>query len=487
MKKSIYGMCCALLWIAVIGYSLGVGATAIAAPSQGTGSASSVSIFGEWKEYWGTPGQTDVTYHDEYRITRTADGKVLVKPLSGDEPISEIQFNQGLLSFNQRTYAFVVRYSLKLQPDGQWLIGTATTPVKTYPIKWERTQEEVEVAPPPAPASVPASAASIFGEWKEYWGIPGQTDVTYHDEYRISRGVDGKVKIQILSRNQAVENERLEQNQLTFVHHTDSYAVKYALTLQPDGQWLVGTATTPVKSYPIKWEKIKSESDVVPAPMAPSSSIVSVLGEWKEHWGVPGRTDVTYNDEYRVTRSSDGTIKVETLNRNQLIDDVRLDQRLLTFTQHSDAFLVKYSLTLHSDGQWMIGTATTPVKAVPVIWERIKDAADTGPLASIPAVSPASWIGDWSEHWGTPGQTDVTYHDQYRISSAGGSQVKVKILNRNQAIEDEQVVENRLTFTQHTDSYLVRYALTLQPDSRWLVGTATTPLKVETVKWERMR
>lgn len=97
----------------------------------------------------------------------------------------------------------------------------------------------------------------------------------------------------------------------------------------------------------------------------------------------------------------------------------------------------------------------------------------------------ATVVGEWKEHWGTPGQTDVTYHDQYRVTRASDDKVTVEILNRKQTIEDEQLKQRTLTFTQHTDTYVVKYSLTLQQDGKWMNGTATTPEKVVNVKWER--
>jgi len=98
-----------------------------------------------------------------------------------------------------------------------------------------------------------------------------------------------------------------------------------------------------------------------------------------------------------------------------------------------------------------------------------------------------SVVGEWKEYWGTPGQTDVTYHDQYRVSQADDTTIKVTILNRNQLITEERLEKNTLTFTQRTDAYIVRYSLTLQPDNKWMVGTATTPKQVVDVKWERTK
>lgn len=94
-------------------------------------------------------------------------------------------------------------------------------------------------------------------------------------------------------------------------------------------------------------------------------------------------------------------------------------------------------------------------------------------------------ITEWKEYWGTPGETNVTYHDQYRITQTSGGTVKVEILNRNQKTSNERLEGNVFTFTQHTDAYVVQYSLTLQQDGKWMVGTATTPKKVVNVKWER--
>ncbi|MGA9115712.1 MAG: hypothetical protein WB626_02945 [Bacteroidota bacterium] len=100
--------------------------------------------------------------------------------------------------------------------------------------------------------------------------------------------------------------------------------------------------------------------------------------------------------------------------------------------------------------------------------------------------SSATVAGEWKEHWGTPGQTDVTYNDRYRVTLAG-STVDVRILEKDQRIFDERLEGNVLMFSQRTDAWVVRYELTLQPDGRWLSGTATTPEKIVPVKWERVR
>ena len=103
------------------------------------------------------------------------------------------------------------------------------------------------------------------------------------------------------------------------------------------------------------------------------------------------------------------------------------------------------------------------------------------------SVNSALFVGEWSEHWNPSGQTDVTYHDQYMVSREDNGAIKVKILNRKQLIEDEHIEKNTLTFTQHTDRYVVKYSLTIQPSNKWMVGTAITPKKVVPVKWERIK
>lgn len=109
---------------------------------QPSGSASNTleftAITGDWKEYWGTPGKTDVTYHDRYRISRTSSSAYEVKILNRKQRIYGEHYDGRTLRFSQRTNAFVVKYSLSLRKDGRWLIGTATTPKKTVDIKWQR-------------------------------------------------------------------------------------------------------------------------------------------------------------------------------------------------------------------------------------------------------------------------------------------------------------------------------------------------------------
>lgn len=114
-----------------------------AGTSASSGSASSgktySGITGVWKEYWGTPGKTDVTYNDRYRITKTGSGAYEVSIMNRTQRIYGESYNNGVLNFSQQT-SFTVKYALVLDSTGQWLVGTATTPKKSYNIRWQRVQ-----------------------------------------------------------------------------------------------------------------------------------------------------------------------------------------------------------------------------------------------------------------------------------------------------------------------------------------------------------
>jgi hypothetical protein len=100
------------------------------------------------------------------------------------------------------------------------------------------------------------TAADVVGNWREHWGIPGQTDVTYHDKYRVS--LDGgalSVRPSGEGQQESIEAARLDGDTLHVVIRT-AFEVRYELRLEPDGNTLLGTATTPDKVVPIRWERI---------------------------------------------------------------------------------------------------------------------------------------------------------------------------------------------------------------------------------------
>ncbi len=95
------------------------------------------TIAGDWREFWGEPG--DLDYHDEYRIDVDGRGGVTVSPVGRDHPISEVAYRGGVLTFTQTT-SFPVRYRLTLSRDRARLEGTATTPSLEARIRWERIE-----------------------------------------------------------------------------------------------------------------------------------------------------------------------------------------------------------------------------------------------------------------------------------------------------------------------------------------------------------
>ena len=109
------------------------------------------------------------------------------------------------------------------------------------------------VSPAPAPGD-----GRMAGLWREFWGIPGETDVTYNDEYLIQ--VDGRrvlVVPQSSDHQDTIVSVSIDGDDLDLVLRT-SFEVHYRLRLDPDGNTLRGNAETPSKSFPIRWERIGS-------------------------------------------------------------------------------------------------------------------------------------------------------------------------------------------------------------------------------------
>jgi len=99
---------------------------------------------GTWKEYWDPDGDSDVKYHDHYTIIPSG-GKitVTVKSEEGepiDQNVTDINYKKGELSLKIHT-SFEVKYVLKLDKTGKWLMGSAVTPENTYLIKWEKVED----------------------------------------------------------------------------------------------------------------------------------------------------------------------------------------------------------------------------------------------------------------------------------------------------------------------------------------------------------
>lgn len=105
--------------------------------NQTSGPAADARLVGTWRETWGTPGATDVAYHDEYQVLLDH-GQATVVPVSDhSDRIDSVTIHGDDLELVIHT-SFDVRYQLHLAADGASMSGTATTPDKTVPIRWER-------------------------------------------------------------------------------------------------------------------------------------------------------------------------------------------------------------------------------------------------------------------------------------------------------------------------------------------------------------
>lgn len=134
--------------------------------------------------------------------------------------------------------------SLDVEDPSALPTATATATVAEAPSSTPTTDED----------DAPAPRGSVYGEWVETWGAPGEeTDVTYHDEYRVSN-VGGEVQVAIENRDQEIEKADVNGNVLTFTQHT-SFALHYRLTLQANGNVMKGTVRTPEKTVSITWNR----------------------------------------------------------------------------------------------------------------------------------------------------------------------------------------------------------------------------------------
>lgn len=125
------------LTFAVVAPALGCGGKpAPAAPSEAR-----PAQLGAWREFWGVEGETDVTYHDEYEVAMSG-GQPVVRPRNQEHPddIRSVRIDGDAFDLVIHT-SFDVHYQLRLDPGGDSMSGTATTPDKTVPIRWERIRE----------------------------------------------------------------------------------------------------------------------------------------------------------------------------------------------------------------------------------------------------------------------------------------------------------------------------------------------------------
>lgn len=166
-----------------------------------------------------------------------------------------------------------------------------------------------------------AHTNALFGEWREIWD-PGQpTDVTIHDEYRIRPGAaPGEVEVIIQNRSQLIEKVQLADGVLTFSQHTDSFVVDYRLEQGNDANTLNGTATTPARAYPVRWERMGT------APATPGPGFIGTAAARRPFYGTWACDQTTAR--YRIT-SAEGTLVFEAWDRNTNekfeVTDVRME------------------------------------------------------------------------------------------------------------------------------------------------------------------
>lgn len=116
----------------------------------------------------------------------------------------------------------------------------------------------IETTPPASNEVVEVVTApvSIMGNWSEQWGIPGESDVEYHDQFVIERR-EGRTDVRILNRDQRIEAVVLRGLHLSFVLHTDTLAVRYELDFQRRRDAWVGEAENDNGRFAITWSRLE--------------------------------------------------------------------------------------------------------------------------------------------------------------------------------------------------------------------------------------
>lgn len=112
--------------------------------------------------------------------------------------------------------------------------------------------------PPPSPpiGSTAPTRPSVYGTWIELWNYPGESDLDYQDQYKVDL-VDGKPTVEPYMQEHPDEivSVNVQGDNLDLVIHT-SFDVHYQLRLDADGASMTGTATTPERVIPIRWNRV---------------------------------------------------------------------------------------------------------------------------------------------------------------------------------------------------------------------------------------
>lgn len=85
----------------------------------------------------------------------------------------------------------------------------------------------------------------------------------------------------------------------------------------------------------------------------------TLLGKWKEYWGVGQKTDVEYNDIYLVKKKgANYVIQCET-HPEQTIENIKYKKGKLTFDLINNAKTIPYVLKMSKNGRELNGTAVS--------------------------------------------------------------------------------------------------------------------------------
>jgi len=105
-----------------------------------------------------------------------------------------------------------------------------------------------------------------------------------------------------------------------------------------------------------------------------------LIGEWKEYYGIGEKTDVNYNNIYKIQLASEGDLIITCITRNNyLFDNIVFDSEELSFRKENtidpnEKFYVYGKLKLNSKGDWFEGTMkNSRGKTSHVKWEKIEN------------------------------------------------------------------------------------------------------------------
>jgi hypothetical protein len=106
----------------------------------------------------------------------------------------------------------------------------------------------------------------------------------------------------------------------------------------------------------------------VPVVLTP----LTLIGEWKEYWGLNTNTDVTYNDIYIITVNGDD-IEMSSIGRSYYFQNILLEENKFSFRLSNSGTTIDYRLTMDVDGKTLAGQAITNNGVIAeIIWEKIK-------------------------------------------------------------------------------------------------------------------